>query len=198
MKSEIVEELIIKLKEGNQRFIKNVPRWHDFVNERKVVEKAQHPQIIVLACSDSRVDPAYIFDANIGDLFIIRTAGNVLDKVAIGSIEFAAYHLKCPLILILGHESCGAISAALLDEPITNNINAIINEIKPAIETVKMKEIDAEVMFDEIVCENVRLQRRKLVNYSPLLNDLITKEELFVIGGVYSLHTGEVKFLDDE
>ena len=153
------------------------------------------PFAIVLACSDSRVPVQLIFDEGPGDLFIIRVAGNVAAPTQIGSIEYAATQLGAQLVVVLGHSGCGAVAAALdsiaSDEPLPSaNLEAIVEEIRPALEGL------GDVSLDEAVLANVQRSIERLKKGSPILGQLIETRNLAVIAATYSLESGEVAFIE--
>lgn len=184
------------LVDGNARFVSgNVPA-KDISEARRteLAEKGQKPFAIVLTCSDSRVPPELIFDQGLGNIFVIRTAGNVVDPVAIGSIEYGAEHLKAPLIVVMGHESCGAVKATILGGTAPGSIGAIIAKIKPSVDKVKAAGatgIDLPVAAEN---ENVKEVIAEL-DKSPVVKELAEKGELTVVGAKYHLGSGEVEWL---
>ena len=185
-------EIWADLLEGNKRFQAGKPAPRDLVGRREELAGAQHPQVIVLACSDSRVSPSLIFDKNLGDLFVICTAGNVADSVALGSIEFAAEYLQSRLLVILGHEGCGAVAAAASGEKIpTSNLESIVARVRPAIESVKRQSAGDDLLR---LAEqaNVRQCAGDLLRNSPLLRQKIEAGRLTLIKAVYQMSTGEV------
>src|SRR5947207_12080427 len=138
------DEALSRLKEGNERFAKNnVTAEKPIASRRTETAKAQNPFAIVVGCADSRTAPEIIFDQNIGDLFVIRTAGNLVDDYALGSIEYAVDHLGARLIVVLGHERCGAVTAALGSASAPGHINSLVRDIQPAVAASKGKEGDA-------------------------------------------------------
>jgi carbonic anhydrase len=187
--------LVDRLEKGNRRFVEGEPAKKDFIRQRKDVVADQHPYAIIVACADSRVSPELIFDESLGQLFVIRNAGNVIDSVTLGSIEYAAEHLHAHLLLILGHESCGAVTAAVGGGHVDPNIGSILLRIAPAVEEMKAQHVAEANLVHASVEENVRLQIRDAVSQSEVLRELDKKGEMKVIGGVYSLETGKVNFL---
>jgi carbonic anhydrase len=191
------EDALKKLIEGNKRYVEGKlsnPRRNSA--RRTELAKGQHPFAVILSCSDSRVPPEVIFDQGLGDLFVIRTAGHVVDEMAIGSIEYAVEHLGTQLIMVLGHERCGAVTAAVqaVDAPAHNegevcNICSIVNAIRPAIEKVKDKHGD---LLENSVKANVKLVAEKLRSSKPVLAELVGDGLLKVVGGYYDLDSGAV------
>ena len=191
------QEAAGKLMDGNKRFVAGSLSQKNVGDaRRKELAGGQHPFAIVVTCSDSRVAPEIIFDEGLGDIFVVRVAGNVLDPISLGSIEYAAEHLHAPLLILLGHESCGAVSAALdaKGEP-EGNIGAIVKKIMPAIEKAKAKGGSRDDILANAIKENVILSYKDICGKSPLLTHLIDKGELKVVAGVYHLASGEVEQL---
>lgn len=141
--------------------------------------------------------PEVIFDQGLGDLFVVRVAGNIADDAVIGSIEYAAAHLGTSLVMVLGHESCGAVDAAVHDNQ-EAHIATLAKAIKPAVEAAKQTgdNLTPEELLDRTVRENVRLVRGQLTNSCPILADLIAQNRLRIVGGYYDLHTGGVSLIE--
>ena len=186
------------LLNGNKRFTSGKLIKKDFVNERTELTKGQHPYAIILCCSDSRVPPEIIFDESLGKLFIIRVAGNVIDPVTLGSIEYAAEHLHTKLLVILGHESCGAVTAALNGGEVTPNIAQIVKRIEPAVKKTLSQKLEKSSELDFAIEENVKDQIVSSLNNSKVLKELVESKELQIVGAVYSLKNGTVKLLHTE
>lgn len=186
---------LARLKAGNQRFVSGQLRHKDFAVERAALTHGQHPYAIVLSCSDSRVPPEEIFDESLGKLFVVRVAGNVADPVVLGSVEYAAEHLGVRLLLVLGHESCGAIQATVDGGHFTPNIKTLVKKIQPAVAKVKDRKLDAAGTLSSAVEENVRLQIGKAISESGVLKEMVEKKKLQIVGGVYHLQTGTVDIL---
>jgi carbonic anhydrase len=183
------------LKEGNQRFVEgktSKPR-QDF-NRLKEVAKEQNPFATVVGCSDSRVPNEIIFDQGLGDLFIVRTAGQVSTFASWGSIEFAEEILGTKLIVVLGHTKCGAVNAAVNLPEVPGHIVTLINAIKPAVE--KAKEKNTDHLLDESIRENVRMQVQQLKALEPVLAKRVREGSVIIIGAVYDLNTGLVEFFE--
>lgn len=174
--------------EGNKRFVLGNQRHpNQNIQRRKDLEKGQNPFAVVLTCSDSRTCPEIIFDQGLGDIFVVRTAGNVLDDVSLGSIEYAADHLNVPLIVVLGHTNCGAVNAALSDQKIENHCSHIVEKIKPAFKNTKDP--------DEASLENVKNITNQLNQSEPVLKGLVESNELEIVGAFYDLKSGTVKVI---
>ncbi|MEA2559039.1 MAG: carbonic anhydrase [Acidobacteriota bacterium] len=169
---------------------------------RAMLTTEQHPIAIVLGCSDSRVPAEIVFDQGLGDLFVIRVAGNIVAPSQVGSVEFAAEQFGTQLVVVLGHTHCGAILAALeavkAPTSFTPNLRSIVNRIRPSVETLMATELrfDEERLVREAVRANVRASADHLRHGSALLEHLAQQERLLVVGAEYSLATGEVDFFD--
>jgi len=175
------------LKAGNQNFVNDCPAAPSSgsVQRKLLAEKGQCPFAVILSCSDSRVSPEIVFDVGIGQLFVVRTAGNVVDAIAIGSVEYAVEHLHSRLVVVLGHSKCGAVAAAMDGGDQTLNIESIIAEIPHCCN--KMRKAGG--------CENenVRHTVARLME-SAVLAEHVRKKELVIVGAKYNLETGEVDF----
>lgn len=198
-------EALARLREGNQRFVQGV-RSHDAATSqtrRGELAAGQHPSAIILGCSDSRVPVEMIFDQGLGDLFVIRVAGNIVAPSLIGSVEFAAEAFGTRLVVVMGHTCCGAIAATLeeLQQPTarrSRNLRAIVDRIRPAVEGLLMTELrnDPDALAREAMRANVRASADGLRHGSDILERMIAEVGLQVIGAQYSLETGEVAFFD--
>ncbi len=191
-----------RLRDGNRRFVNAERSNAESLSEARRAELAagQDPFAVVLACSDSRVPVELIFDQGLGDLFVIRVAGNIVAPSQIGSIEYAASQLGTRLVLVLGHSNCGAVDATLAElsreqELRSPNLRSIVDRIRPAVEPL----IDAPegLTLPRAVLANVRHSVEQLRHGSQILEDLIDKGELTVVGAKYWIETGEVRFFDD-
>jgi carbonic anhydrase len=182
-----------KLMDGNRRYIQQKRTFPDQSRSRILeVAKGQHPFAIVLGCSDSRVAPEIIFDQGLGDLFEIRVAGNILDDAVVASIEYAAAELGVPLLVILGHERCGAVKAALDGKPVPGHIGSLVAAIKPAVYATKGQPGDA---WDNAVRANVKMSVNKLKALSPILAKAVKAGTLKVVGARYDIDSGEVEVI---
>lgn len=181
-----VEEVMDSLKAGNDRFVHGVRRNIDFAAARAATSGSQHPWATVLSCADSRVPPEHIFDAGIGELFVVRAAGEVAEPVTTGSVEYAAEHLHTPVIVVMGHESCGAVKAALGKDDLGPNLNTLLGYIRPALGGVT--DLSAAVRI------NVHQQIEALMD-SVILSHMLENKEVTVMGAVYDLDTGAVDWL---
>src|SRR6266704_6660668 len=211
-------EAISRLKEGNERYTIGNPQhphesseertqlatnsyenasliFPDMTKRREELAKSQHPFALVLACADSRVPPEIVFDQGLGDLFVLRVAGNVIDDHSLGSIEYAVDHLAVRLLVVLGHQRCGAVKAA--NDTIAANgkapghIQSLVTAIEPAVEATVKDDLEATVKA------NVKNVVQALRSSTPVLKAKIDAGELKVVGAYYSLDTGTVAFMDD-
>ena len=183
---------LAKLKEGNARFSSSkVSQGKPTAAKRAETAQAQHPFAIVLGCADSRTAPEIVFDQNIGDLFVVRTAGNLVDEHALGSIEYAVDHLGVRLIVVLGHTRCGAVTAALASDTAPGHVQSLVRDIQPAVKAAKGKDGN---VTDIAIAENARLMAAKIRNEASL-GELA--KEVRIISGVYDLDTGKVEWAKD-
>jgi carbonic anhydrase len=187
------EEVLNRLMEGNKRYMAGELEAKDVKGRRESSLQGQKPFATVVACSDSRVEPVYIFDTNIEELFGIQTAGNVIDPVTIGSIEYAVAHLNTPVVMILGHEKCGAVTAAY-DGHREGNITSIMEKIEPAIKDVERSEDKAA---DVVKCAaaNVKAVMAELVERSEIVRTAVEKGETKLVGAMYHLEDGHVEVI---
>lgn len=197
------DQAIERLKAGNSRFVQGKTIHPRQSPERiREVAKGQKPYAVIVGCADSRVPNEIIFDEGLGDLFIIRTAGQVSAAASFGSIEFAEAVLGTNLIVVLGHTECGAVTAACnYQKPVPGSIIALVNAIKPAalhVEAqVKSGQIKQEDFVNAAVRENVRMQVEQLRNLEPVLAQAVRTGEAKIVGAVYNLATGVVEFLPE-
>ncbi|MGA2400871.1 MAG: carbonic anhydrase [Syntrophobacteraceae bacterium] len=195
------DEALKKLLDGNRNFIANKLTVGDSSGTaaRRALAAGQKPYAIILSCSDSRVPPEIIFDKGLGEIFVVRVAGNIPDPVILGSIEYAVEHFGSPLIMVLGHKRCGAVSAAVdAKGRLHGNIGAIIKKIIPA---VKKARKDARGAADADLVElavdyNIRLAGQSLLEQSPVIRDLADSGKVRIVNAKYDLDDGTVKLLD--
>ena len=187
------DEALRRLIEGNQRYIAGKPTYPDQSSERRLeLAKGQAPFAIVLTCSDSRVAPELFFDQGLGDLFVIRNAGNILDDHVIGSIEYGVEHLHSGLIVVVGHGKCGAVSAAAAGGEALGHIRSVIEAIAPAVEETKNLPGDK---VDNAVRANAQRMAGILNQAGPFLKTAIKEGHLKVVAARYDLSTGQVEIL---
>ena len=188
------KDALKKLKDGNKRFVTLHMKHPDASkNRRKEMLSGQHPFVIILSCSDSRVPPELIFDQGLGDIFEIRNAGNVLNKHVIGSIEYAVMHCGVKLIVIMGHQDCGAINATLSGVSETEYIKALEDSIMPAVEDCKKKGL--EVNSDNVVKAHVMQDIKELLEEDTGLVKYMKEHDVKIVPAYYHLDTGKVDFL---
>lgn len=191
-KNEEAEKIWKDLISGNQRFAAGKPATVNFASARKSLTGGQKPEVIVLGCADSRVPPEFVFDKNLGELFVVRAAGNITDRVSLGSIEYAVEHLHSKVLVILGHESCGAVAAAVSNEEMpTKNLEAIVNRIMPALEGTESCPPGGK-MKNACVEQNVVQSSKDVVKNSPIIKKAVDEGKLTIIRAVYQLESGKV------
>lgn len=183
-----------KLLEGNARFVAgNVTHPNQSAERRAEVVSAQHPFAVIVSCSDSRVPPEIIFDQGIGDLFVIRTAGEVMDNATLGTIEYAIEHLNASLIVVLGHDSCGAVKAAVVGGEAPGHINYLVEAIKPSVDK-------ANGMSGDILNNSIDVNTRDIVaqlgSTKPIISEAVKGGKLKIMGARYHLDTGRVETLE--
>ena len=196
-------EALERLLEGNRRFASGMRNADSLSSRRAELVTGQAPFAIVLGCSDSRVPAELVFDQGLGDLFVIRVAGNVVAPSQIGSVEFAAERFGTRLVVVLGHSQCGAVLATLEelrrpDNTPSRNLRSIVNRIRPAVEGLLATDPgrDRETLVSEAVRANVRFAVNQLRHGSDVLEQLIERDGLLVVGAEYSLESGLVRVLD--
>jgi len=182
-----------RLKDGNDRFASDKPAARDIGGSRREkLAKGQRPFAIVLGCADSRVSPELVFDQGLGDLFVVRVAGNITDPALIGSIEFALQDLKAPLVVVLAHEECGAVKAALSGKPLPGNLGELVKAVHVGKDLPPGK---AEALAAAIRA-NALYQAEELARKSPVVRDFVAAGRARVVAGVYSLETGRIRWLE--
>ena len=188
---------LARLMQGNARYLKGTESARGFKTTTELLSKGQNPYACILGCADSRVSPELCFDENQGDLFVTRVAGNFVTPEILASLEYGTAVLKAPLIMVLGHTSCGAINAAIKavknDEDFPGHIQKLATDLSPAVKrAMKTKPENLELAS---VKENVLLNVAKLQNSTPLLRRMVQNKQLQVVGGVYDLNTGRVELI---
>ena len=196
---------LTRLREGNARFVADT-RSHTTVasrSHRGDLADGQEPFAILLGCSDSRVPAEIVFDQGLGDLFVIRVAGNIVAPSQIGSVEFAAGKFGTRLVVVLGHSRCGVVEATLeeLQRPSANqsrNLHSIVDRVRPSVEALLATDLrhDSSALIRDAVRANVRVSASQLRHGSELLESLISRDGLLVVGAEYSLESGVVEFFD--
>src|SRR5437762_719991 len=190
-------EATAKLKEGNGRYTSGTLQHPGQTAERRTeLANTQHPFATIVSCSDSRVPPEIVFDQGLGDLFIVRVAGNVINDEGLGSIEYSVDHLGTRLILVLGHQSCGAVKAAretiAAKGKAPGHIESLVRAIQPAVEATAKDDLDATIKA------NIKHVVQALRSSTPILKAKVDSGDVQVMGGYYSLDTGAVTFLDEK
>jgi carbonic anhydrase len=183
------------LQEGNDRFMKNLKANRNLLQQVNETSEGQYPFAVILSCIDSRAPVELIFDQGLGDVFSVRIAGNVINEDILGSMEFACKVAGSKLIVVLGHSSCGAVKGACASVEL-GNLTGLLRKINPSIEAVKKLKrtlTDAEFV-QKVADKNVDLSMENLIDRSPVLKELIDDGKIGLVGGMYSVETGEVKF----
>jgi len=189
------DSALAELKSGNAHHVEHrYQHPHATVNRRRQLASGQNPHAEILSCSDSRVPPELIFDVGLGDLFVVRVAGNVVANTELGSLEYGAEHLHIPLLVVLGHQHCGAVTAAVEGGEAGGHINALVNLLVPAVQKSRGLPGDA---VENAVKANVEMVVKQLRTSTPILSHLASQGKLRVVGAVYSLDTGKVTWLPD-
>ncbi len=190
------DEALAQLLAGNERYVTGKSLHHDFGPERASLVNSQRPFAMILSCADSRVSPEFAFDQGRGRLFVVRLAGNFVDENGLASLEFGAAFLHCPLILVLGHDNCGAIKAAVdvvtKREKLPGHLPQLVAHLTPAVERSMG---DSGSLEDHAIRNNVLLNVEKLQNATPILANLVNEKKLAIAGGIYRLATGRVEML---
>ena len=198
-------EALERLREGNRRFVAGVPSRETLMrpSERAELAAGQEPFAVILGCSDSRVPAEIVFDQGLGDLFVIRVAGNIVAPSQIGSVEFAAERFHTRLVVVLGHSQCGAVLATLeeLQQPTASqsrNLRSIVDRIRPSVEGLLRTDLkhDLNALVGHAVRANVGVSVSHLRHGSEILEQLIEHKDLMVVGAEYSLESGVVEFFD--
>ena len=182
-----------RLRQGNSRYVEGVSLRHDFKHEREALAGGQNPFAAILSCADSRIAPEYAFDSGRGDLFVCRVAGNFANTDTIASLEYAVAVLGVPLILVLGHDSCGAIDATIKslkdDKPLSGHMPSLVDAIAPSVKAVSGQGGD---VLGNAIRQNVIDNVAKLNSATPILNAAVEARKLRVVGGIYRLKDGKV------
>ena len=201
------EEALAMLKEGNRRYVESLTDLDPCMQKRPELTHDQDPVAIILGCSDARVPVEIVFDQGLGDLFVIRVAGNVVAPSQIGSVEFAAEKFGTQLVVVLGHSHCGAVTAcveALInpEQYYSPNLQSIVDRIRPSVynlhelATASGHDVDADELIDRSIRANVRMSVSQLKHGSRILEDMVSGGKLLIVGAEYDLQTGKVKFLN--
>ena len=185
-----------RLMKGNERYVAGETRRHDFKHEREALVGGQNPYAGILSCADSRIAPEYAFDSGRGDLFVCRVAGNFANDDTVASMEYTVAMLGTPLIMVLGHDSCGAVSATIksLKENVTlpGHLPSLVTSIAPAVNAASGRPGD---LLDAAIRQNVVDNVAKLKSATPILNAAVEQGKLSVVGGIYRLKDGKVEII---
>jgi carbonic anhydrase len=195
MKSDIVnaDEALKRLTEGNKRYVVGkFIRPHQTSVRRAELIEGQHPFAIVLGCSDSRIPVELVFDQGVGDLFVVRVAGNIADDVSLASIEYAAAHLHTPLVVVMGHGNCGAVAATASGGELEGHLPVIATAIRPAVDKVKTQQGD---LVNNAARANAVMVAEKLKSSKPVLSELVRSGKLTVVAAFYDIKSGKVEFI---
>ena len=185
------------LMKGNRRYVDGVSKRHDFKHEREALTRGQNPYAGILSCADSRIAPEYAFDTGRGDLFVCRVAGNFVNDDAIASFEYAVQVLNAPLLMVLGHKSCGAVDAAIKsikdNTTLPGHLPSLVSAISPAIKAAAGQPGNA---LDNAIRQNVILTVEKLKTATPIIDKFVAEKKVIVLGAVYNLDNGRVELLN--
>jgi carbonic anhydrase len=185
-----------RLMKGNARYVEGVSKRHDFTHEREPLRAGQNPFAGVLSCADSRIAPEYCFDTARGDVFVCRVAGNFASDEIVASFEYAVQVLNTPLIMVLGHDACGAVDATAKSikdgTTLPGHLPALVAAISPAVKGVQGEPGD---MLDNAIRRNVMLNVEKLKTAAPILNTFVDNKKVRVVGGIYKLASGRIELL---
>jgi carbonic anhydrase len=185
-----------RLLDGNERYVEGVARRHDFKHEREALAGGQNPYAAILSCADSRIAPEYAFDSGRGDLFVCRVAGNFASDEVVASLEYAVAVLATPLILVLGHERCGAVDAAIKSlkdgTTLPGHMPSLVTALAPAVKAASQQSGDA---LANAIRQNVVDNVAHLKSATPILNAAVEQNKLKVVGGIYRLKDGEVEMV---
>jgi carbonic anhydrase len=188
------DKALARLMEGNQRYVQAKEQHPDeSLARRKELEGGQHPFAVILGCADSRVSPELLFDEGLGDLFVIRVAGNIVDDAVLGSIEYAVEHLGTRLIVVLGHEKCGAVSAAVEKNEAAGHLKALVTAIQPSVDETANERGDK---IHNCVIANARHVAKQIRESEPVLKEYVNNKGLVVVAADYALDTGKVNLLE--
>ncbi len=199
-KSLTPEAILNGLKEGNERYMNNMLTDYDYKSQISKTATGQYPEAVILSCIDSRVPVEHVFDKGVGDVFVARVAGNTVNPDILGSIEYGAAVAGSKLIVIMGHEACGAVKASIDKAQLSSNADVLLGRVQPAIDAVKGYGSDRSsknsAFVDEVVHTNVHMTIDEMLEKSPVLKGLLDKGEIMVVGAYYDLDSGKVTFVE--
>ena len=188
------EAALDRLKQGNDRYVRGLAKRHDFKNEREPLTMGQNPYAGILSCADSRIAPEYAFDSGRGDLFVCRVAGNFVNDDVLASFEYGVAVLKVPALMVLGHEACGAVDAAIKSlkdgSTLPGRLPSLVTALGPAVKATAGQPGNA---LDNATRQNVVLNVEKLKSATPIIAKAVEEKKLRIVGGVYHLKTGRVE-----
>lgn len=195
------EAALARLKAGNARFVQGESTFANLDQDRRCLttDRGQHPYASILSCSDSRVPPELLFDAGIGELFAIRVAGNVADTDEIGSLEYGAGHLETPLIVVMGHTRCGAVTAVVQGSQLHGSIPGLIDNIAPAVDAAREKHpgVPEARLVHAAIRENVRQSMADVLRHSAGIRQLVVAGKTRLVGAVYDIHNGTIEWIGE-
>ncbi|PKQ37321.1 MAG: carbonic anhydrase [Actinobacteria bacterium HGW-Actinobacteria-1] len=198
-KVESPDEALTLLKEGNERFVADEITVKDFSDANlQTLSKGQQPFAVILTCSDSRVPAELLFDQGIGDIFVIRVAGNVIDPIALGSVEYAVEHLGSPLVVVMGHQGCGAVKAAVAGGKAPGSIGSIVAMLLPSVKAAKASGAKTDAQIAETAADMNVDRMIGVLETSPIIEEALKAKELKVVGAKYILDTGVVDWAGGE
>ena len=184
------------LVEGNRRFVENVKAQRNLKSQVLETSKGQFPFAVILSCIDSRVPAELIFDQGIGDIFSVRVAGNVVNEDVLGSMEYACKVAGSKIAVVIGHTKCGAVNAACQSVEL-GNVTALLNKIKPAVDELRQKDkVMSAADIEDVAVLNVKMSMERIRKESAILAEMERNGDIEILGGVYSVTTGEVTFFD--
>ncbi len=184
------------LNEGNQRFVQNLKIQRNLQEQVLATSQGQYPFAVVLSCIDSRVPAELVFDQGIGDIFSVRVAGNIINEDVLGSMEYACKVAGSKIIVVLGHTKCGAVNAACNDVKL-GNITTLLSKVKPAIDFIRKGEEEmSAAAIEEVAVQNVKVSIDRIRKESPILAEQEKFEEIEIVGGLYDVSSGIVKFFE--
>ena len=195
------KEALSELKRGNERFVTGKSEFPNISAERRIktTREGQKPFATVLTCSDSRTPPEYIFDRGLGDIFVVRVAGNICDDFALGSVELGVHHCGSSLVVVLGHRNCGVVSMAVKDSEVSEAAVGIIDKIKPAVESARRK--NPGMSEDELIQESARGNAlnavEDILKGSRIIRERVRANEVKLVAAYYDIESGEVEWLSE-
>jgi len=186
------------LQEGNKRFVQNVKAQRNLKDQVFETSKGQYPFAVILSCIDSRVPAELVFDQGIGDIFSVRIAGNIINEDVLGSMEYSCKIAGSKILVVMGHTKCGAVNAACHNVKL-GNVTPLLKKIKPAIDKVRKNEKEmSEDSIEKVASLNVKLSIERTRKESPVLAELEKNGNIEIVGAIYAVHSGEIKFFKDK